>query len=246
MVGGALLSRQHRSRHPPGTIAVTAPVQTGTQPAIGRTSQNFTHPGTDGPLIRQSTSHSLGKNGPGLPSGQVGPSDGSGFAGGLLLGTLVGNSPGGTTGVGAGLDGGSTGRRIGVFGSFDAGGITGLDVIAGAIEGTLTGGTAGACVGLDSTAGGIVGRFVGVLVGTLVGFVGDFGRSVGSSVTGCIVTVIGDDVGCKVFGVFVGGGTTGRGGVAGAIVGTLKGGSTGACVGLDVSATGGKAGRAVG
>lgn len=61
----------------------------------------------------------------------------------------------------------------------------------------------------------------------MVGLVGAIGRSIGGNVTGCIV---GDDVGCIVFGLFAGGGATGLGGVAGTIVVTLTGRNEGLSV----------------
>ena len=176
-VGVMLLSRQHRSRHPPGKIAVTVPEQTGAQPKIGRTSQNFTHPGTDGPLSGQSTSHSSGKNGPGLPSGQLAAILTMGTAlGRSVSGALVGTFLGGTTGDFVGDDVSSTGDLVGNS--------TGSNV------GPSVVGNRGFCVGILFTGcnviatGGIfgvsgvgkLGRFVGgdpigliVLIGTIVG-----------------------------------------------------------------------------
>ena len=212
-VGVMLLSRQHRSRHPPGKIAVTVPEQTGAQPKIGRTSQNFTHPGTDGPLSGQSTSHSSGKNGPGLPSGQL--------VAILTMGAAVGRSVSGAL-VGTFL-GGTTGDFVGIDEGIFLGESTGCMVKS-------TGDVVGASVRVEGTpigrfvSGTLVGNFLGGTTGAVVGL--DVGTSVGE-ITGFIVTSIGDvvgvSVGLEMFGRFVGGGATGLSIIAGAIEGTLTG-----------------------
>lgn len=96
---------QQRSRQPPGTISVTVVGQTGAQPGIGRTSQNFTHPKTGrGPDLGQSISQAAGNLGAGRPSGQA-------DSGGLITtGTTIGV---GTEGAFACV-GDATGTNVGV------------------------------------------------------------------------------------------------------------------------------------
>lgn len=180
------MSRQHRSRQPPGKIAVMDPEQTGAQPNIRRTSQNFTHPGTGGPLSGQSTLHSLGNFGPALPSGQLEEILTMGTAvGRSVSGVLVGNFLGGATGTFVGLD-------MGTFVGESAGCMV-----------KSTGDVVGGSVGEEGTpVGRLVGDFFGRTTGAFSGFdvtlVGDFtGRDFGNF-TGCFVIATGEIVGILV------------------------------------------------
>jgi hypothetical protein len=157
-VGAAVGDLQHRSRHPPGTMAVTVRGQTCLQPRIGTTSQKMTHPRGLAPRLGHSLAHWLGKIGPGVPSGQVGTM--------RAIGVLVGSSVG--SGVGKRLgdsDGRAEGSREGLADGFFDGLADGLaDGFAdGLADGLAEGLTDGRAEGLGDGPG------LGAALGTAEG-----------------------------------------------------------------------------